>query len=133
MAKATEHITFTRQSRNRYTTVSEKTGQPYVLTLGDDNRATCTCQGWAFRQACKHSRELERTALFEPLGKHEVRVRDNEPGTNFRVECTCGFLANVATLNRGFADEVAQRHLEAQIPPRRVPEAYERALFDKLR
>lgn len=41
--------------------------------------------------------------------EHLTSVRDDVPGTNFRAECICGWLCNVAG-DRPFAEEVAKEH-----------------------
>lgn len=120
MPKTIKPIEFTHTARNRYTCFGgSEDNHTYYLTLSDDNRATCTCLGFAYRQRCKHSKQLEETSLYEPKPTHSVTVTDMTVGTNYHVKCACGWEANVATLNRGFADEIARNHLEAQLPQRR--------------
>lgn len=44
------------------------------------------------------------------------RGREDVGESNFVVECTCGEVVQVATLNPEFAEEVARNHVEAAEP-----------------
>lgn len=43
---------------------------------------------------------------------HAVSIREDAIGTNYRVECSCGYLCNVATTRSNFAIGIAGEHLK---------------------
>lgn len=46
---------------------------------------------------------------------HAVSIRDNAPGMNYQVNCSCGYRNNVASTNRAFVVQIAGEHLSAQL------------------
>lgn len=83
---------------------------------------------------CKHgalvARRLEREGLLRWDGKawrptqkarmlaHRVEVIDHEHGapSNFQARCSCGWVSNVASLNRASAEDAAERHWKSYQP-----------------
>lgn len=46
---------------------------------------------------------------------HAVSIRDDVPGMNYQVNCSCGYRNNVASTNPEFVAKIAEEHLLAQL------------------
>lgn len=113
-----------------HTPAGSKPGMSYVLSVVPFDggfQVMCTCKGAQHRgpDTCKHSKELRHLGLArreaeKMVGPHTVTVYDDVPATNFQVRCVCGWLSNIASLDRRYAEESAQKHRDAHDPVKRA-------------
>lgn len=120
MPKTAEPMTFEHIGRNLYRTASRSNaGQFYNVRVISDGWAQCHCyagtrKGW---NGCAHAKALveQGLATFEPE-IHTAALRDDVPGTNYFIECSCGYTCAIATLNREYAEEAYEAHVNPPKP-----------------
>lgn len=118
MAKQSKPITFEKIGPNLYRTPSRsEPGAFYNVGVVSDGYAACCCYAANHRGRCAHADALvaQGLAVLEPV-EHITTIRDDVPGTNFAIECSCGYWINIATLDRSYVEQRAREH--SNPPPR---------------